>query len=130
MQKITFVDRVSEHPGRRKFITTDTHTVAAVYDVERDEGAVSVQGTPYSAAVMNQLQDNIEAAIGFDLTGTLTAGNTTLTLTDSSITTSSTIDIYTSVYGISPTNVTVITGSITLTFAAQAIDVDVKVVVK
>ncbi len=62
-----------------------------------------------------------------ELTGTLTAGNTSITLSDASITTSSTIDIYTSVYGVNPTAATDATGSVTLTFEAQAGDISVKV---
>jgi len=71
---------------------------------------------------------NDEGFIGFtDLTDTLTAGNTTLTISDAAITTTSTIDIYVSEYGIQPTNAVVATGSITLTFLAQASDLSVKV---
>jgi hypothetical protein len=71
---------------------------------------------------------NDEGFIGFtDLTDTLTAGNTTLTLTDDAITTTSTIDIYCDVFGVQPTNAVVATGSITLTFLAQSTDISVKV---
>ena len=62
-----------------------------------------------------------------EVSGTLTAGSTSLTLSDASITTTSTIDIYTDVFGIQPTNAVVATGSITLTFLAQASDITVKV---
>ena len=62
-----------------------------------------------------------------DVTGTLTAGSTTLTLSDASITTSSTLDFYTSVYGVNPTAVSISTGSVTLTFEAQLSNIDVKV---
>lgn len=62
-----------------------------------------------------------------ELTGTLTAGTTTITLTDSAITTDSTFDFYTSIYGVSPTNVSVAAGSITLTFDAQKTDMNVEV---
>ena len=68
--------------------------------------------------------------IGFELTSTLAAGNTTLTLTDNRITTNSMIDYYTDAYGINPTSVVVTTGQIVLTFAAQATALNVKVVVK
>lgn len=61
------------------------------------------------------------------LSGTLTAGQTSLTLSDASITTSSTIDYYTDAFGVSPTNVVVTTGQIVLTFPAQASDLGVKV---
>ena len=62
-----------------------------------------------------------------DLTRTLTAGSTSLTISDASITTSSTIDYYTDVYGVNPTDATVVNGSITLTFDAQSSDIHVKV---
>jgi len=63
------------------------------------------------------------------LTGTLTAGNTTLTLTNAAITTSSLVDVYTNVFGLSPTNITVSIGTMTLTFTAQQSDVSVKVLI-
>ena len=62
-----------------------------------------------------------------EVSGTLTTGSTSLVLSDASITTTSTIDIYTDVFGIQPTNAVVATGSITLTFLAQASDITVKV---
>ena len=62
-----------------------------------------------------------------EVTGTLLTGATSITLSDASITTTSTIDIYTDVFGIQPTNAVVATGSITLTFLAQASDITVKV---
>ena len=60
----------------------------------------------------------------------LYTGETTVTITDSSITQDCTLDIYTDKYGVNPKNVTVDTGSITLEFKAQATDVNIKVVVK
>lgn len=62
-----------------------------------------------------------------DITGTLEAGQTSLTLSDSAIKSNSTYEIFTDVYGLSPTAVTVSTGSIVLTFASQVSDVSVKV---
>lgn len=76
---------------------------------------------------INELQTG---AGGVVLTGTLTAGATTLVLTDVSITNDSMFDFYTSVYGVNPTAVSAILGQITLTFEQQAVDVGVKVVVK
>lgn len=64
---------------------------------------------------------------GTEVTGTLTAGQTSLTLQDASITSSSTLDFYTSIYGVNPTNVSVSTGSVTLTFEAQSSNMSVKV---
>lgn len=64
------------------------------------------------------------------LTGTLTTGSTTLTLTDNAITTTAMYDFYTDVFGVNPTAVTVSTGSMTLTFEARQSDLNVKVVVR
>ena len=90
--------------------------------------------TAYSFNGLNTTTKNIVGSInevkGKEVTGTLTAGNTSITLQDASITTTSTIDIYTDVFGISPESVAVATGEITITFEAQSSDMGVKVVVK
>lgn len=62
-----------------------------------------------------------------DLTGTLTAGSTILTISNSIIDVDSTFDIYTSVFGVNPTNVIAFTQGITLYFDAQPNDIGVKV---
>ena len=62
-----------------------------------------------------------------DVTGTLIAGQTSITLSNAAITTSSTIDYYTDTFGVNPTNVSVVSGSVTLTFEAQSTDLGVKV---
>lgn len=62
-----------------------------------------------------------------DLTGTLVAGQTSLTIQHSIITTDKTIEIFTDIFGVNPTNVVVTTGQIVLTFSAQANDVGVMV---
>lgn len=68
-----------------------------------------------------------------ELTETLTAGNTTVEFTADNLTTSSTVDIYTDTFGVDPTaaawSVDSQTGYdvLTLTFDAQASDVEVKV---
>lgn len=68
--------------------------------------------------------------ISNEITGTLAAEETCITLTDDSINEDSTIDIYTSVYGVSPKAIEVAEGNITMTFKAQTQDIGVKVVVK
>lgn len=80
-------------------------------------------------AKFKEINKSVKELQGITLTGTLTAGETTITLTDASITTDSTIDIYTDVYGVNPKNVSVEDGSLTLEFSAQESDVQVKVVV-
>ena len=67
---------------------------------------------------------------GTTLTSTLSAGSTSLVFSNSVITTSSTIDLYTDVYGMNPTDVSVEAGKMTLTFDAQTKDISVKAVIK
>lgn len=62
-----------------------------------------------------------------DLVGTLEVGSTSITLTDDIITTDNTYDIYTSIYGVTPTDISIIDGSITLTFEEQESAISVKV---
>lgn len=67
---------------------------------------------------------------GILVSDTLTAGQTSITLNNANITTSSWISPYTSIYGVNPTNVVATTGSVTLTFEAQLTDILVGVEVK
>ena len=62
-----------------------------------------------------------------ELTATLLTGQTTVTISDAAILTTSTIDIYTNVFGLSPEAVSVSTGSITMTFSEQSADVSIKI---
>lgn len=91
--------------------------------------AVTVAGawtstTNWTAVTVGDLD---KAGGGAVLKGTLTAGSTSLTITDDSITADSFFDVYTSVYGVSPTAITATTGSMTLTFTAQGSDLYVAV---
>ena len=74
--------------------------------------------------------NELAAANGIAVTGTLTAGATTITLTDEAITTDSKFDFYTSIFGVNPLSVTVATGSITLEFEAQSVNMTVEVEVR
>ena len=65
-----------------------------------------------------------------EVTGTLTAGQTGIALSNVAITTSSTVDVYTDVFCVNPTSVLVVSGSVVLTFTAQASNLGVKVVVR
>lgn len=62
-----------------------------------------------------------------DIEGTLTAGNTSITLISSDITLDSTLEFFTDVFGVCPTDVSVSVGSVTLTFEERASDLGVKV---
>ena len=78
----------------------------------------------------DSLNDCLYASFGTVLTGTLTAGSTTLTFTDSSISSSSLLDVYTDTYGVNPKTMSQSGTSVVLTFKAQASNVGVKLVVK
>lgn len=94
-------------------LNTSGQTPKKVADVLAEELrriASAIGGTPYVEVI-----------------GTLTAGQTSITLQDSSITTSSTIDYYTDTFGVNPTNAVVTTGQIVLTFDEQANNLEVKV---
>ena len=112
------------------FVSKDNQNVDQTMKVKVSEVATKVvNNIEYGA--LNTSEKKVLGAInevrGTFVTGTLTAGSTSITLSDASITTSSTFDIYVSTFGIQPTNAVVATGSITLTFLAQASDISVKV---
>ena len=100
---------------------------------------VTIDGSPYTAKSGDMVTyDSTEfvfngtvwqefGAASTIFTETLTAGDTTITIISSQIAIGSTIDIYTDVYGLEPTNVAVTAGQIVLTFDAQAVDIHVKV---
>ena len=88
----------------------------------------------YTISALNTTSKNVIGAVnelkGTELTSSLTAGQTTVTISDAAILTTSTIDIYVDKYRISPEDVTVTTGQIVLTFAEQASDLNIKVVIR
>lgn len=113
--------------------------------IENEDGTVSfedvtvyeVKGDHFGADEVNEIHQGLNEIhrglnelLGVIIIKTLAAGETTMILEDETITTESTIDIYTSVYGVSPTNAIVEAGSITLTFEAQDGDIGVKVRVR
>lgn len=61
------------------------------------------------------------------ITGTLTAGQTSITILSDYITADSVLAFYTSIYGVNPLTVSVVAGEVTLTFNAQATDMVVGV---
>ena len=90
-----------------------------------------VEGTTFTTSMPTTnktVAGAIQEMYGTVLTDTLEAGETTLTFTNQAITTNSTLDnIWASVFGIFPTNAVFATGSLTLTFDAQANDIEIKV---
>lgn len=77
-------------------------------------------------------QKNVAGAIDelapTKLTTTLSSGSTSVTLSDASITTTSTLKFYSQTWGLYPSQEPVVTtGSVTLTFEAQEADAEIKV---
>lgn len=62
-----------------------------------------------------------------EVSGTLSAGASSVILSDPAISTTGTFDFYTEIYGLSPSSVSVSAGAITLYFEPQASNVGVKV---
>lgn len=120
--KKTWTNRIAEYINRRLLTYEDSTT--ALVTVARSEGTVSTEGDAFNADNMNDLEDRIEEGIGKYLAiQTLTAGNTTLTFTDSSITANSIITPYTNTWGVTPTEIDTVAGTVTLTFDAQSSDI-------
>lgn len=103
--------------------------VSKADNISYDNTTSGLEATNVQSAI-DEVVDKVEDAQGITLTGTLTAGDTTLEFTDPAIKADSTIDPYTSKYTVVATDMEVEAGKITMTFEAQADDVEVKVVIK
>ena len=77
-------------------------------------------------AEVNRKLDNLAKASTI-YKGNLVAGNTSITIENESITKNSILTFFTSIYGVNPSSVTASTGSVTLTFDAQEVDMEVGV---
>lgn len=83
---------------------------------------INLKSTSANAVYIN------DAAVGATvLTGTLSAYSTSLSFTDSAITSSATIDVYTDVYGAAPTAMSISGNTLYLTFASRSSSMGVKV---
>lgn len=88
------------------------------------EASILNNGSYESASVTPN--DIVGSAI-VELTDTLEAGETTIIFQDAAITNDANLEFFTNRFGVNPTNVQVITGVVTLTFAAMESDLGVKV---
>lgn len=98
-------------------------------DVTYDNTGSGLTATDVQDAIDELVTDSsaIDTKYGTYVSGTITAGNTSITLSDVSITTSSFIDVYFKDVLLAPTNVTVVSGSVTVEIDAQASNTDVAV---
>lgn len=100
----------------------DVNINNGVYDINIatfDVDTVTISNLATIAPIVKSITDL--------LTGTITAGNTSLTLTDDRIRSDSIIDIYFENKVLAPTDVTVTNGSITIEISAQDSDTNVGV---
>lgn len=115
------IEMVPEVIGDNYYTKTDVQT--------NYYNKTEIQTNYYTKA---QTDNAINTALGHFLTGTLTTGNTSITLTDNTddpIDNDSLIDIYTSVYGVNPISAVIdaVNHSITLEFEEQETDISIKV---
>lgn len=117
--------------GSRKYRMTDNGDGTVSFT---DETNYLQHGSYYGAAEVNAVNgelNTINAFIGKKLAAkTLSAGSTSITFTDSSITTTSTIEPYTDKWLVSPITISVSSGSCTLTFKAQSSALSVYIIVR
>lgn len=70
---------------------------------------------------------NVEDKLAFFVTGTLTAGATTIAIKNSKIKSTSIIELYNDIYGTSATDVIVANGSITLEYPPLETNLNIKI---
>lgn len=111
---------INASPKNRFLVSNDTMT--CWFEVEDTDELIRYQGDMHIKQVYGiNFGSNYK-----EITGTLTAGSTSITLSDASITTSSTIEVFNDL-DVPYNSKTVSTGSITLTFDAQQSNMTVKV---
>ena len=118
--------------------TTNKTVIGAINEVALGGGGSDVEwtqivqsGTKIAEIEIDGSTTNVYAPSGggggyTEVSGTLTAGQTSITLSDASITANSTIDVYTDA-DVEYNSISVSTGSVTITFDAQASNMGVKV---
>lgn len=98
-------------------------------DVDYDNTVSGLTATDVQAAIDEVVSDlnNVTANVSTYVSGTILAGNTTITLSSAAIQATSFIDIYFKDKVLAPTAVTVSAGSIQIDINAEATDTDVAV---
>lgn len=134
--------KISELPS---VISLDINDVLAIVSKDNDNNDTTMK--VLVSALANKLNNNIQYAalntsndtiVGAinelearstytEVTGTLTAGQTSITLNDASITSSSFIQVFAGNGNINYTSISATTGSVTIGFLAQASDMTVTV---
>lgn len=101
-----------------------------IYTIEGSGGTTVVANPGESATdLLNSLQveDTVYAVQGFEFVTVLRANQTTITITNPKISTTSTFNVYTDIYGVVLEDISVSNHTLTLIFVKQGIDINVKV---
>lgn len=115
------------------------HVVGPLYSISIDGDIYTVEGSGGTTVVANpsesatdllnslQVEDTVYAVQGFEFITILQANQTTITITNPKISTTSTFNVYTDIYGVVLEDISVSNHTLTLIFVKQGIDVNVKV---
>jgi hypothetical protein len=119
------ITEINEHTV--KIPASDNTDTQSDWNVTDTTSPAYINNKPAIPAKTSDL-NNDSGFIGFtDITDTLTAGQTSITLSDASITSSSFIQVFAGNGNINYTSISVATGSVTIGFLAQASDMTVTV---
>lgn len=140
------INTINSLIGNGQPTTTDKTIIGAINELHAEIGggssvtaaAVSYDGTTSGLTAddvqeaIDELKSDIDAIVPgatFEIVrGTLTAGQTSVALQASkNIPATALVDVFTDTFGVNPTNVTVATDTVTLTFNAQSANVAVAV---
>ena len=101
-----------------------------IYTIEGSGGTTVVANPSTSPTdLLNSLQveNTVYSVQGFEFVTVLRANQTTITITNPKISTTSTFNVYTDVYGVVLEDISVSNHTLTLIFVQQGIDINVKV---
>ena len=115
------------------------HVVGPLYSISIDGDIYTVEGSGGTTVVANpiesatdllnslKVEDTVYSVQGFEFITILQANQTTITITNPKISTTSTFNVYTDIYGVVLEDISVSNHTLTLIFAKQGIDINVKV---
>jgi hypothetical protein len=115
------------------------HVVGPLYSISIDGDIYTVEGSGGTTVVANpsesatyllnslQVEDTVYSVQGFEFITVLQANQTTITITNSKISTTSTFNVYTDIYGVVLEDISVSNHTLTLIFGKQSVDIRVKV---
>ena len=119
-------------PGfMKKFYNRLGDIFAKKSDVSNATINIKQNGITKGSFTTNQNTDvNINLSGETIVTGLLKQGDTEVELSSEALTEDSIIDVYTDIYGLTPSSITQSNNSVTLTFKPQSSDVNIKVVIR